>query len=78
MLEEELQQLVLRSSQQAGGDLASKLQLARVMDELDEQRRTHATQVCRVCARTRVCVPVCLCVCVCLCLYCVCLCVCVC
>ena len=38
-----------RSSQQAGGDLASKLQLARVMDELDEQRRTHATQVCRVC-----------------------------
>ena len=39
--------------QAAGGDLASKLELARVMNELDDQRRAHATQVC-----------VCVCVCV--------------
>ena len=45
MLEEEVQQLVLRTSQQAGGDLASKLELARVTDELEDQRRTHTTQV---------------------------------
>jgi len=44
-MEEELQHLLLRTSQNAGGDLASKLELARVVDELEESRRRHTTQV---------------------------------
>ena len=44
-MEEELQHLLLRTSQNVGGDLANKLELARVVDELEETRRRHTTQV---------------------------------
>jgi hypothetical protein len=44
-MEDQLQHLLLRTSQNVGGDLANKLELARVVDELEETRRRHTTQV---------------------------------
>ena len=45
-LEEEMQQLTMRSSREVvANDLASKLEVQRVTNELEDQRRAHITQV---------------------------------